>query len=267
MGCSLIWQINLTTRLCVDGKSTSPPNFSSQERPDVTYHLLAVDFLPPQLLGTLLTSVAAQLAAGKIAPLRSMCYPLAAVAAALRTLAQATHVGKVVTLSPVGALAPSMAAAEGGARVVITGGLGGLGLLMGRWLVARGSVTHLLLLGRTGRLATDRGSEEAEKLLADLGSSRILVTIAAADVTFCEDSVDVWRAAPRSGRAAGSSGRIQDLDLDVGEIHAVLHASGVLSDAMIQQQSMGRVRKVGSGKGDVWSVATLCVKRVWSLQA
>ena len=127
-----------------------------------------------------------------------------------------------------------------GARVVITGGLGGLGLLMGRWLVARGSVSHLLLLSRTGRLAAD--SSEGAQLLADLGSGRVLVTVAAVDVTFSEDSVEVWRAAPRSGCRAG--GRIQTHD--AGEIHAVLHASGVLSDAMVQQQSLNRVRKVGA---------------------
>lgn len=39
--------------------------FNSQERPDVAYHTVAVDFLPPPLVGAGMARVAASLAAGE----------------------------------------------------------------------------------------------------------------------------------------------------------------------------------------------------------
>lgn len=74
---------------------TQPPYIHTQERPDAAYGLLAVDFLPPDVLGTYLRGIAAQMAAGALQPLRSACYSLSAAATAMRALAQASHVGKV----------------------------------------------------------------------------------------------------------------------------------------------------------------------------
>jgi NADPH:quinone reductase-like Zn-dependent oxidoreductase len=70
---------------------------AAAERPDVSYSLLAVDFLPDHVLGGLMAAVAASLAAGQLLPLRAACFDLASVAAAMRQLAQASHVGKVLT--------------------------------------------------------------------------------------------------------------------------------------------------------------------------
>jgi len=67
----------------------------SSERPDLAHSLLAVDFMPPDVLNQLLQRVAVGVAAGKLQPLRTLCYSLHSAAAAMRVLAQAGHVGKV----------------------------------------------------------------------------------------------------------------------------------------------------------------------------
>ncbi len=110
----------------------------AQERPDVCYSLLAVDFMPPPVLGGLLGRVSGQMAAGQLAPLRTAAYPVTNTPAAMRTLAQAAHVGKVVvSTSDVGRSRglPAMHGVLGprdGAHMVVTGGTGALGLLVAR---------------------------------------------------------------------------------------------------------------------------------------
>jgi hypothetical protein len=57
--------------------------------------LVAVDFLPPQVLQRELLRVSGLLASGSITPLCTANYSLTSVVAAMRLLAQASHVGKV----------------------------------------------------------------------------------------------------------------------------------------------------------------------------
>lgn len=71
------------------------PSRIAQERPDVAYQLLAVDFLPPDVIQRSLVKVAGWLACHAVVPLRGAVYSLASTAAAMRALAQASHVGKV----------------------------------------------------------------------------------------------------------------------------------------------------------------------------
>jgi hypothetical protein len=61
--------------------------------------LVAVDFLPPQVLQQQMLRVSSLLAAGQITPLCTANYSLTSVVAAMRLLAQASHVGKVGTVN------------------------------------------------------------------------------------------------------------------------------------------------------------------------
>jgi hypothetical protein len=68
-----------------------------RERPDVDMQLVAVDFLPPQVLHQQLMRVSSMMAAGQLQPLTQAAYSMTSVVAAMRLLAQASHVGKVRT--------------------------------------------------------------------------------------------------------------------------------------------------------------------------
>lgn len=115
------------------------------DRPDVCYSLVATDFLPPLVLSSSLKHMAAMLAAERIAPLQCLSYKFADVAGALRQFARAQHIGKIVVHLPDLGTAASTVGCW-----VIFGGLGALGSLTMRWMVAQGQ-KHVVLLGRGGR--------------------------------------------------------------------------------------------------------------------
>lgn len=68
---------------------------SSTERPDVRYSLVAVDFLPPAVIGETLHKVAGRLSSGELRPLRHISHSMGSVAAAFRQMIQ---VGQLLLL-------------------------------------------------------------------------------------------------------------------------------------------------------------------------
>lgn len=85
--------------------------------------------------------------AGKVQPIAQVVFPLAAAPAALRQLAAAKHIGKVVVEVVSGKWQARDTTQRG--TWIVTGGLGGLGSLSSQWLAGQG-LWHLALLGRTG---------------------------------------------------------------------------------------------------------------------
>ncbi len=65
-------------------------------RPDVQYSLLAIDFVPPSIMGRMLGRITQGLAGGLMRPLQSLSYSLGSVAGAMRAMMQAQHTGKIV---------------------------------------------------------------------------------------------------------------------------------------------------------------------------
>lgn len=110
---------------------------------------------------------------------------------------------------------------------VISGGLGGLGLLTGEWLLEQGWQS-LVLLGRSGR--------------ANLGHSCIMAATAATTLTRCDIAIasEVLALSP------------------AGRVSSVIHAGGILRDAMIDRQSAGTMREVFAPK--INGCKTLCRK-------
>jgi acyl transferase domain-containing protein/NADPH-dependent curcumin reductase CurA/acyl carrier protein len=125
-----------------------------------------------------------------------------------------------------------MPAADAGHRelgldgtVLITGGLGALGLHVARWLARRG-VRHLLLTSRRG----DRTpmATEAVTELSLLGAE---VTVAAVDVTDKDALADALAAISPNAPLRG-----------------VVHAAGILDDAMLSDQTTERFARVMNPK-------------------
>ena len=121
----------------------------AQDRPDVGYSLVAVDFLPATAVHSSMARLAAQLAAGTVQPLPQVSHTLNAVTAALRQMSQARHIGKIVVRSPT-----ALALSEHPGAVVVTGGLGSLGSLTAAWMSkAAAAGVEIVATGRTGRFA------------------------------------------------------------------------------------------------------------------
>src|SRR5204863_7102039 len=103
----------------------------------------------------------------------------------------------------------------------ITGGLGGIGGEVARYLARRG-VGHLLLAGRRG--AHTAGAAELAAELRGLGAG---VTIAALDVTD-RDAVATLLAAIPAERP----------------LRGIVHAAGVIDDGVLSRQTAARLARV-----------------------
>jgi NADPH:quinone reductase-like Zn-dependent oxidoreductase/acyl carrier protein len=197
------------------------PAAAAAERPDVSYSLLAVDFLPGSVVQSALQRVAAGVAAGRLAPLPTVSYSLVAAAAALRQMSQARHVGKVVVSRRL-----SSQPCHRLGRVVVTGGLGALGSLVAEWLCGHG-VSQLQLLGRVGKL---RGSSSLEQLLSSSsGSSQVIIS-----------QCDAGSSEDLAAALYSTSGSLP--------VELIIHAGGVLADATLQQQHLHGVQSVVGAK-------------------
>jgi acyl transferase domain-containing protein len=110
------------------------------------------------------------------------------------------------------------------ATYMITGGMGGLGLRVARWLVEQGA-RNLVLIGRRG--PSSRAHDEIERL------QRIAnVVIAQADVSRQEETSRVF----------------DELRDALPPLRGIVHAAGVLDDGLLSQQSLERFNQVAAPK-------------------
>ena len=189
----------------------------AQDRPDLHYSLLAVDFLLPSALQSGLLRLSASLAEGCLCPLPQAVHDSGNVHSALRQMSQARHVGKIVVRN---SQQDSTLNTEG--SVMITGGLGSLGTAVASWL-SQQHVQHLQLTGRTGKMSADMGHALAN---AQHPLSQTEVVIHRADTSSIEE------AKALTGDAPGHLPQMQ----------GIMHASGVLADATFGNQSLGSLR-------------------------
>jgi acyl transferase domain-containing protein len=111
---------------------------------------------------------------------------------------------------------------------LITGGLGGLGLAVARWMIERGA-RHIALLGRRGA-----ASEDARRAVEELRARGAEVLVIEGDVSREQDVADAFE------RIAAS----------MPPVCGVLHAAGALSDGALIQQTWERFENVMRPKLD-----------------
>ena len=196
----------------------------AQDRPDVSYSLLAVDFLPPSAVHSALTRAAQAVSTGSFCPLPQVTHALQDAQAALRQMTQARHVGKVVVRCT-----PSQhPASQSHGRWVVTGGLGSLGSLVASWLTQHG-IEELLLTGRTGKVPP--GNKDLVQLLRSTGQAALVAIV-------------------KSDLAQEEEARMQrPMTASLGKmVSGIVHASGALADATVQKQTLAGVRTVFAAK-------------------
>jgi NADPH:quinone reductase-like Zn-dependent oxidoreductase/acyl carrier protein len=152
-------------------------------------------------------------------------------AEAYRFISQARHIGKVVLTLPDG---PGGGFAAG--TVLITGGTGMAGGSLARHVVKRYGARHLVLASRRGQDA-----EGIDELAAELAQAGAQVHVVACDV---------------SDRAAVAT-LLADLPTQY-PLTAVIHAAGVLDDAVIASLNAERIDTVLRAKVDAaWNLHEL----------
>ncbi|MBO3463553.1 type I polyketide synthase [Aetokthonos hydrillicola] len=108
---------------------------------------------------------------------------------------------------------------------LITGGLGGLGLLVARWMVSRGA-KHLVLVGR-------RSPDDAVLMkLTELEQAGALVVVEKADVS-------EWQSIARV---------VSRINQSTFPLAGVIHSAGMLSDGILQNQSWSSFEQVMAPK-------------------
>jgi hypothetical protein len=154
---------------------------------------------------------------------------------AFRTMAQARHIGKIVIAmrdcanTPIAAM---RSAFDSDGAYLITGGLGGLGLKVARWMIERGA-RRLVLMSRQAPSAEMQ--QVIDALVRDSGAE---VRAEQADVSQRDEVARVLSSIDR--------------------LRGVIHAAGVVDDALLLHQTEARFRHVMAAKIDgAWNLHLL----------
>ncbi|MFM7184138.1 MAG: SDR family NAD(P)-dependent oxidoreductase [Planctomycetota bacterium] len=189
-------------------------------RPDVTYErfdMLDDEVASPGHLGRLLRDAMGRLERAELKPVPSRSFSLPEAAEAFRYVAQAKQIGKVL-VSFAGSEKESREEAgivRPDSSYLVTGGLGGLGREVARWLAGRGA-KHLVLAGRSGA-----SGKEAKELVAELAAAGVKVLVCRADVAD-EGSV---------------RDMLEQVRATMPPLRGVVHAAGVLADGTLLDMS------------------------------
>jgi amino acid adenylation domain-containing protein/thioester reductase-like protein len=194
-----------------------------ENHPGVTYTVYNLPEAGPDRLQEMLVALAGLFADGKLKPLPLRTFPMTDTSDALRFIAQARHVGKVVLV-----LAEQKQFVRPDGAVLITGGLGGLGRYLATWLASTHGVEDLVLTSRRG-LDTP-GAESFVAELAELGAKATVVTCDCADL----DSVT----------------SVMTLFGPDRPLRGVVHLAGVLDDGALTAMTPERFDKVFLPKVD-----------------
>jgi NADPH:quinone reductase-like Zn-dependent oxidoreductase/acyl carrier protein len=199
-------------------------------RPDVHYYVydLGAEAQADRgLLRPMLDEILTAVADGSLRPLPVTVFPLDSVRDAMRFMAQARHVGKIVmrVAADTSSGTSTQFRPNETATYWITGGLGALGLETARWLVRRGA-RYLVLSGRrppgTAAEACIRGFEQ-------LG-----VTVR----VFQADAAD-WN---------GMQFIVDEIRRSLPPLRGVVHAAGAVRDAVLMNQRWSEGRETLRGK-------------------
>ncbi len=199
-------------------------------RPDVCYRVydLGAEMqAEPSLLRPMLDQIIAAIAEGRLRPLPVTQFALKELPAAMRYMARAQHVGKIVLGVSTGSESPAITQVPVGpdSTYLITGGFGALGLETARWLVDRGA-RHIVLMGRT---LPDADSRTSIHLLEQLGATVRTIAADAADRGALQRVLD-------------------DIRDTLPPLRGVVHAAGVVRDAVLLRQRWDTAQDVFRGK-------------------
>jgi NAD(P)-dependent dehydrogenase (short-subunit alcohol dehydrogenase family)/acyl carrier protein len=171
-------------------------------------------------------------------PLPHRVFPVSRIGEAFRHMAQARHIGKIViSMHEQGALIDPLDeesfAFRPDASYLITGGFGGLGLTLARWIIEHGG-RNVVLMGRSGA-----ASDEARKALEDLQTTGARVIAARVDITDEKQLADV----------------LANIDRTMPPLRGLFHTAMVLDDGILLQLDQARFRKVMAPKVDgAWNL-------------
>jgi NAD(P)-dependent dehydrogenase (short-subunit alcohol dehydrogenase family)/acyl carrier protein len=220
----------------IDSKTETPhlliKNYVQLSRPDVQYLELVNESLNSSKLPLvpMLQKLVKEVEDGLIKPLPMEVFEMRGrINEAFKRLRTGENVGKIVLR-----VHPRLSDRYGGGNtgtVVITGGLGGLGIIASEVLVLAGFKT-IVLVSRSGTFKhTDQGlAARLEKVR--LSGTKLIVEC-------CDMSIE--------SEVAALLERVRD---NHGPLRIVIHAAGILSDALLENQDDDSIQSVFAPKAD-----------------
>jgi thioester reductase-like protein len=189
-------------------------------RPDVKYDIVDLSSFPQELIRPLIESLSDLITKNVIQPLPYVRFDAAEVREALTYLQKARHVGKIVCVMPeldcqvsgAGSLVTPMF--NDRSSYLITGGLGGVGFEVAKWMAQSGA-KYIVLAGRNP--PNEKVAEEIHRINSN-GRSIVVMQSDVSDYKQCKTL-------------------LQRIESELPPLRGVMHAAGVLSDATFSNQS------------------------------
>ena len=217
------------------------PEQVAEFNPELSYSLINLaqtNQEHPELMREMMNDLMRLFETGELKPLPHKVFPINESIGAFRYMQQARHIGKIVLTMP--ADNDIMIPMGGDGTYLITGGLGGLGLEVAKWMVDKGA-RNLVLTGRS------EPSEHARTVIHQVQEVGAQVRVINADV-----SVE-----------AQAHRLFQEMDADMPPLKGIIHAAGLLDDGVLLQQDMARFENVMAPKvAGSWILHTLTQDRV-----
>lgn len=206
---------------------------------NISYFAVDVDRLAaqkPELHQQIMTDVVAMFDRGELVPHDITEFPISKLPDALRFMSRAAYTGKIVMNMQddrVHTLPPRVAAFRPDRSYLISGGAGGFGLEIARWMVDRGAC-HLVLLSRSGcKTVEDQAAVDAMK------NRGVQIAMPRVDIT---DAVAVGRI-------------VQEIEKASPPLAGVIHGAAVMDDASIPAMTMDRFESVFNPKAQgAWNL-------------
>jgi acyl transferase domain-containing protein len=202
-----------------------------QVRPQAQYFVVDVAAecaRNPGQFGQMLHELADGFDAGTLLPLPRRIFNWEQVGSAFRLMSRAESIGKIIVTQQTTAWHRSASgppAFRSDGSYLITGGLGGLGLLIAGWMVERGA-RHLVLLGRHAP------SSAARVTIDRLTANGVEILVAQGDVSQAEDLSSLLAKTAHS----------------MPVLRGVIHAAGVLDDGALHRLDWSRFQTVMAAK-------------------
>jgi len=199
----------------------------------------------PDTVQSLLQTIIKLFRTGKLQPLPHKTLTISQAVNAFRLMAEAKHIGKIVLsmqnvivtlnrMPPMGKLKLTTKA-----TYLVTGGLGGFGLVVAKWLVESGT-KNLVLTGRNGAATPD--TKRAVTKLKKLGAKVLVIK---ADVACKKDVEMIFKLAAKK----------------LPPLRGIIHAAMVLDDGILTQLTAERFSRVMSPKiAGAWNLHTASAK-------
>ncbi|RZQ61010.1 type I polyketide synthase [Amycolatopsis suaedae] len=180
----------------------------------VRYDVVDLSRAEPDLVRRLLVELVDMFERGVLAPLPVRCWDVRRAREAFRFMSRARHVGKIVLTVP--------RAWDPAGTVLITGATGVVGSAVARHLVVARGARHVVLTGRRGAAAPGMAD-----LVAELTGHGATVAVEACDVAERDEVAAVLAGIPAAH-----------------PLTAVVHAAGVLSDAVLDTMTGEQITEV-----------------------